>query len=215
MAAEVTKPRCVIIAGAPQPDAAFIAQTVGENDFVICADRGYAAARQADVAPDLLVGDFDSYSGELPQKGEIITLQPEKDDTDTMHCVTAALERGFTEFVFLAALGGRLDHTLANCCLLEYLAEHNAHGIILSKNEKIELLTVGTHRFTGCKGLTFSVLPFGCDSVTISYCGAKYPLSRGVLHHSNPMGVSNVFISDRAEITVHSGKALLLTEFNV
>lgn len=213
MAVEVRKARCVIIAGAPQADAAFIAQTVRENDFVICADRGFAAAQQAGIAPDLVVGDFDSYDGEPPKDCEVIALRPEKDDTDTMHCVTTALERGFTEFVFLAATGGRLDHTLANLCTLEYLAEHNAHGIILSKNEKIKLLTEGTHCFTNCKGLTFSVFPFGCERVELSYQGAKYPLTRGVLTHSFPMGVSNIFLLNNAEITVHSGKALVIIEY--
>lgn len=211
MASQVKNPKkCVIIAGAPDPDIDFIRETVGENDYVICADCGVATAQKAGIMPDLIVGDFDSYSGDLPRGCEIITLVPEKDDTDTLHCINVALERGFRDFALLAAIGGRLDHTFANCCMLEYLSEHGTHGIILSRKEKITVLPVGSYDFNGCKGLTFSVYPFGCGSATLSYEGAKYPLQNGTLTHSAAMGTSNIFTEDRAKITVHSGQIILI-----
>ena len=185
--------RCVIIAGAPNADTAFLAQTVQPEDYLICADRGYAAATAAGLRPDLIVGDFDSYGRALPDDCEVVRLCPEKDDTDTMHCVDLALERGFREFLLLSALGGRLDHSIANLCIAEYLEEHGARCTL-----------------NGCCGLTFSVFPFGCQRVTLSYEGAYYPLTNGTLTHSFPMGVSNVFTADSAHITVHSGRALLL-----
>ena len=215
MATEINKNRrCVIIAGAPCADAAFIRAVVLPDDYIICADRGYQTAVEAEITPDLLIGDFDSYGGGLPSGVEIIRLNPEKDNTDTLHCVKTALERGMTEFVLLAATGGRLDHTLANLSVTEYLADRGAHCIILSKNEKIELLTAGIHTYSGCKGLTFSVFPYGCKSIVLSYTGAYYPLNHGVLTHSTAMGVSNVFTDDTAEITVHEGKALLIINLN-
>lgn len=201
--------RCVIIAGAPDADVDFIRQTVKADDFVLCADRGVLYALGAGITPDVIVGDFDSYTGTLPSAGEVVRLQPEKDDTDTLHCVDIALNRGYTDVILLAATGGRLDHTLANLSILEYLDEHNAQGIILSKNEKIRFLTTGTHAYHGVNGKTFSVFPFGCDSAVLSYSGAKYPLNHEPLHHSTARGVSNVFTADAAEITVHSGRALV------
>lgn len=202
--------RCVIIAGAPGADVATVKSSVCPDDFVICADSGCVTAQRAGVTPDLIVGDFDSYTGELPAGCEIIRLCPEKDDTDAMHCVTEALSRGFRRFLLLAATGGRLDHTLGNLCLLSYLAEHGARGEIRSAHETVRLLTEGCHRLDGRRGQTFSVLPFGCGSVTVSYEGAQYPLDHGVLRNSEPMGVSNVFISDRASVTVHNGQVLFL-----
>ncbi len=202
--------RCVIIAGAPNADTAFLAQTVQPEDYLICADRGYAAATAAGLRPDLIVGDFDSYGGALPDDCEVVRLCPEKDDTDTMHCVDLALERGFREFLLLSALGGRLDHSIANLCIAEYLEEHGARCTLLSRSEEIRLLTEGRCTLNGCRGLTFSVFPFGCQRVTLSYEGAYYPLTNGTLTHSFPMGVSNVFAADSAHITVHSGRALLL-----
>ena len=206
----VPSKKCIIIAGAPNPDIDVIRQAAGESAYVICADCGVAAAQKAGVKPDLIVGDFDSFTGELPQNCEIIRLVPEKDDTDTLHCINVALERGFREFVLLAATGGRLDHTFANCCMLEYLREHGASGMILSKNEKITVLTAGSYAFNGCKGLTFSVYPFGCAAAALSYRGAKYPLNHGTLTHSAAMGTSNIFTENQAAITVHSGQIILM-----
>lgn len=210
MAAEINgKTRCVIISGSPCFDAAFIKNSVRESDFIICADSGLSAAKTADIKPGLLVGDLDSYKGELPENCEIIRLRPDKDDTDTLHCVKVALERGYREFALLAATGGRLDHTLANISVLEYLCENGARGTILSESETVCLLERGTHSFDGYRGKTFSVLPLGCDSVELTYSGAEYPLENGVLRHGNAMGISNVFAKDKANITVHSGRALL------
>lgn len=214
LAAKVNeKRRCVIIAGSPQTDIQTVKAALRPDDYVICADMGYKTAAAAGIKPDLIVGDFDSYTGSLPNDCEIIRLLPEKDDTDTMHCVKTALERGFCDFLLLAATGGRLDHTLGNLTALEYLAENNAHGIILSKNETIEVLTKGRFGFTGRRGQTFSVFPFGCQSAVLSYKGAKYPLKRGTLLHSEAMGVSNVFTEDKAEITVDDGQIVLIINF--
>lgn len=206
--------RCVIIAGAPYADPAFLKSALRGDDYIICADSGFAHAQAAGILPDLLVGDFDSYTGSLPDDCETVRLRPEKDDTDTFHCVNLALQRGFTRFVLLAATGGRLDHTLANLAVPEYLARHGATGEILSETERVLLLTEGTHSFDNCAGLTFSVLPFGCDSAILSYTGAKYPLNHGTLTHSYPMGVSNIFTCNRAAVTVHSGRVLVIINLN-
>ena len=210
MAAKITKRRCAVIAGAPEADVQFIMETVKDGDFVVCADRGFEIAELAGIKPDLIVGDFDSCKTALPSDCEISTLNPEKDDTDALHCVSVAFERGYRDFVLLNATGGRLDHCLGNISILDYLSQRGAEGIILSENEEIILLTEGEHIIPNRKGRTFSVFPFGCEAVTLSYGGAKYPLSREPLFSSVARGVSNIFVSDSASITVHSGKALLI-----
>ena len=82
------------------------------------ADKGYEYAKKAGAKPDLIVGDFDSYSGNLPDDCEVIKLNSHKDDTDLLHCIEVALSRGYDDFVILAATGGRFDHTLANVLFL-------------------------------------------------------------------------------------------------
>lgn len=202
--------RCVIVAGSPDTDIHFIHQTIQSDDFIICADGGYAYVKAAGIVPHLMIGDFDSYTEALPTECELILLNPVKDDTDTQHCVDVALERGYRDFLLLGATGGRLDHSIANLCVLEYLSEHGAKGILLSPEERIELLCKNTQYYHGLQGKVFSVFPFGCSSVTLSYKGAKYPLVCGTLTHSFTMGISNEFIANDAAITVHDGSALVI-----
>ena len=102
------KTKCLIISGGdfaplPVPDA---------DTFVIACDRGYAYAIRCGILPDLLVSDFDSYIGPVDSAVPLQRLPTEKDDTDTMSAVRAALARGCTEGLLCCALGGRLDHLL-------------------------------------------------------------------------------------------------------
>ena len=104
------KNRCIIVSGgvfSPAPE-----QQPG--DFVIACDRGYAYCERLGLTPDLFIGDFDSYSGAVAPGVAVERLIPEKDDTDTGHAITYALAHGFRTLVLTCALGGRLDHTLAN-----------------------------------------------------------------------------------------------------
>ncbi|MDO4484733.1 MAG: hypothetical protein Q4C54_10005 [Clostridia bacterium] len=41
----------------------------GEEDFIICADGGYAAAAKHGIRPNLVIGDFDSMpASAVPQE---------------------------------------------------------------------------------------------------------------------------------------------------
>ena len=83
---------CLIITGGD-----FSPFTVPEGAFVIACDRGYAYARRCGVRPDLVVGDFDSYGGEVDAGIPVRKLPVEKDDTDTVSALRCALSRGFEE----------------------------------------------------------------------------------------------------------------------
>ncbi|MDO4830022.1 MAG: thiamine diphosphokinase [Clostridia bacterium] len=205
--------RCIIIAGSPETNPDFIKQAVLKDDYIICADRGYHYAKLACVTPNLLVGDFDSCDDPLPKDCETVTLIPEKDDTDTEHCVKLALQKGFDDIVILGATGGRLDHTLANMALLLYIANKGAKGVLLSKYEKVLLLTQGEYSFENLCGKTFSLFPFGCYKVCVSYSGAKYPLDKKYVTSDTSLGVSNVFFENICKINIYDGNAILVINF--
>lgn len=201
---------CVIIAGSPDADTDFIAKQLQDCNYLICADKGYEYAKKIGIKPDLIVGDFDSYVGELPDDCEIISLSSHKDDTDLLHCIETALSRGYDSFTILAATGGRFDHTLANVSTLMYLDKKGANGEIISPTEVIRYLKKGGYSFDGCKGKTFSVFPFGCDRVNVSYTGAEYKADGLTLSAEEPMGISNVFITDKAVIKINYGNAIII-----
>ena len=202
--------RCVIISGSPETNPDFIKQAVKPDDYVICADRGYEFASLAGVEPNLIVGDFDSYKEKIPASCEIVMLNPHKDDTDTIHSIDLAFEKGFTDFLLLGALGGRTDHTFANITSLLYIADKGGRGVLLSEKERIELLNKGEYFYEKYCGKTFSLFPFGCESVCVSYRGVEYPLERYNLKSSVPLGISNVFTSEKSEIKIYDGNAILI-----
>lgn len=202
--------RCVIISGSPETNPNFIKQAVKCDDYVICADRGYEFACLADVEPDLIVGDFDSYRENISAECEIVKLNSHKDDTDTIHAIDVAFEKGFTDFLLLGALGGRIDHTIANISALFYIENKGGRGVLLSEKERVEFLTEGEYLFDGYSGKTFSLFPFGCNSVCVSYTGAEYPLDKYRIKSSFPLGISNVFISEKSKIKIYDGNAILI-----
>ena len=50
---------------------------VNSEDYVICADGGYDIAALQGIRPDLILGDFDSITGTLPEGIEIKRFKPE------------------------------------------------------------------------------------------------------------------------------------------
>ena len=202
--------RCVIIAGSPDTNSDFLSEVIKPDDYVICADRGCNFAKQAGITPNLVVGDFDSEPDVLFPNCETVRLIPEKDDTDTMLSVDLALEKRFDEIAILGALGGRFDHSFANVAVLSYIHEHGSKGVLLSEKEKIEFLPVGHYEYKNFKGKTFSLFPFGCPSVCVSYSGTKYPLEKYCVSSSVTLGVSNVFTSDMTTIDIYDGNAILI-----
>lgn len=95
-------------------------------DFVIACDAGYIHAQRADIVPDVIIGDFDSYLGDLPGGVEIIRTKPEKDDTDTMMALKLAIRQRLPQDNACGALGGRVDHMLANISLIAFAATKGA-----------------------------------------------------------------------------------------
>lgn len=101
---------CAIISGGEYAAATGI----NECDYIIACDHGYEHAQRMEVGVDLLLGDFDSYAGTLPQDVEILRLPVEKDDTDTMSAVRHALSRGYRHIRIYRALGGRLANPVGD-----------------------------------------------------------------------------------------------------
>lgn len=208
--------RCVIICGSPDNNPEFIKKQIRENEYVICADSGYLYARNAGIVPDLFIGDFDSFKGTIPSNIEIITLKTHKDDTDSMHCAEVALDRGYRDIVLLGATGGRLDHTFGNLSILQYLYNKGASAKIFNSDGYIEYISKGDFHFKELKNCTFSVFPFGCESVSVSYFGdVEYPADNLEIDSSAGIGISNIFRSDDVCIKINRGNALVFVLYNV
>lgn len=198
--------RCLIISGG-------MLGSVPERqpgDLVIACDRGYAYCERLGIRPDIFVGDFDSFSGEIAPGVAVERLKPEKDDTDTGHAVALALARGCRTLILTCALGGRLDHTMANLQTCVEAAEAGADVQILDERTEIAFLTGGTRRVARRPGWSLSVFSMTDTCTGVCLRGVKYPLENAVLTNRVPLGVSNEFAAPEAEICLRSGVLMVV-----
>lgn len=197
---------CMIISGGafssiPQP---------GPDTFVIACDRGYAYAERCGIHPDLLVSDFDSYSGSIDPTVPVHRFRAEKDDTDTMIAIRTAIEQGFASAELYCALGGRLDHTLANLQSMVFAEKHGLSLRIHSADTEILGLRNGSLRLPRRAGYSLSVFAMEDCCRGVSIHGTKYELDKVELSSAFPLGVSNEWAGDEAVITVEDGILLII-----
>ena len=94
--------------------------------------------------------------------------------------------------------------------MLMYLADHDAHGTLAGIRQKVTLLRNGSLRFPTGMGGSISVFAMGGDAEGVTLRGLYYPLENGRLTCSFPLGVSNHFTGEEAEITVEKGNLLVI-----
>ena len=182
-------------------------EPVKEDDFLLAADGGLRHLQSLGLTPDEILGDFDSL-GYVPENSSRFPV--EKDDTDSMLAIRRGLALGYREFWLYGSLDGpRLDHTAANYQALQYLADHHAFGYLIGKDYLVTVVNNGSLRFpAGCRG-TVSVFCQGSDAHGVTLKGLYYPLENAVLTSGFPLGVSNHFTGQAAEIAVTQGSLLV------
>jgi thiamine pyrophosphokinase len=199
-------PVCYIF-GAMDPEGFNLEKKPG--DLLIAADGGYAYLEKAGFIPDLAIGDFDSL-GAPPEAEHVICFPPEKDYTDLDLAIREGKRRGFRIFCIYGALGGRLDHTIANIQLLAALTQEGSRGYLLGGGQAVTVLEKGELCFTTRGGGYFSAFAFGGPAGGVDEQGLKYTLTDGSLEVSFPLGVSNEFCGREACVSVREGKLLLI-----
>jgi len=179
-----------------------------KEDFVLAADGGLRHTEKLGITPNEILGDFDSL-GFTPAGANVFPV--EKDDTDAMLAVRRGLSLGYREFWLYGSIDGpRLDHTVANFQTLQYLCDHGAYGYLIGNDYIVTVLKDGTLFFPAGMEGTVSVFCMGRDAEGVSLKGLYYPLENGTLTAGFPLGVSNHFTGEKAEITVKNGSLLIL-----
>jgi len=200
--------RAVIISGGEITDYNYIKTLINEDDFIICADSGYDHAVKMDITPAALVGDFDSiehtnFQSAKNKNIDIVPYPAEKDYTDTEIALEYAREKGFTNFLFLAAYGTRIDHTMGNIMLLKNCLYNNEKAQLANEYNTVFFINSKTV-LHGKKGDTVSLIPI-TDCYKISTHNLKYPLFQEDLLLSSTHGISNIMTENTAEISIEKG----------
>ena len=204
--------KALIVLGGDAPGVGLLKACAAEADFSIAADRGLEAFDAAGMEPDMLIGDMDSVSPQVLARYEsrlsADRLNCIKDDTDGEYAVNLALEKGATEITLLGALGGRLDHALANLMMVVRAARHEAWAEIRAEGVRIVRVN-GSYALTGAQGQhDFASVPLG-TARGVSIRGCYYLIDDYTLESDSSRGMSNVVTADEAVITVREGDLLL------
>ena len=201
--------RCVIIGGAEIARYDQVKGCLRAGDYAIYCDSGLRHREALGLAPDLIVGDFDSHPDpHLPV--ETITLPCEKDDTDTVYAVKEALKRGFGDFLLIGVVGGRFDHSLGNVSILLYLDALGKRGLIVDDYSEMEIVS-RQEAEVGPEFPYFSLLNISGTARGITLENAKYPLTDAEIRCDYQYGVSNEPLPGKtARICLKEGQLLLI-----
>ncbi len=189
--------------------------------------------------PDVVMGDFDSLdpslaaafavlsgspgSGDVTGLGDqssgaprILRLPARKNDSDTQSAVKYALEQGCQEITISCAMGGRLDHLLANLQTGAYAARRGALCRLIGRRDEVYVFSGGTLRFPRREGWSFSVLSLSDKSEGIRIDGALYTVADFIMTNELSRGLSNEWASEEIRVSVGRGViAVILSKRDV
>lgn len=186
-------------------------------DTLIAVDRGMEFCYRQKMEPDYIIGDYDSADREVvtyfreQSRAEIETYQSEKDATDTQIALEKALYLESDRIYILGALGGRMDHGLANIHLLNLALEVGTEAYLVDEHNMICLIDSPIIiRKEEQMGKYVSLLPFTDCVEGISLNGFKYPLDNYTMTKGSSIGVSNEIADEEARVTFDSGVLILI-----
>lgn len=204
--------RCVVIAAGEILCYDSVKAMLQPDDFIVCADGGLSHCAALGVRPKLLIGDMDSVRSntDIPDGTERILFPAEKNYTDTQLALEHVRALGYRDILLCGALGGRLDHTLANLQSLCDCALHGAVCVATDGRTTAQALYQGEMVLKRRPDCYFSLLCAGETAEGVYIRGAKYALDNHTLHFHSPRAISNEFLDGDAVISVKSGMLLVL-----
>lgn len=177
-------------------------------DLVIAADGGAVHLEKMNIKPDILLGDFDSFTkgnlADYKEQGiEIMRFPVKKDMTDSELAINLAIEKGCKQIILIGATGSRLDHTMANLFMLKMMLDKGIEGWIVNENNQITLIK-DRLEIKKQEKVNVSLIPL--TKVTgVNLEGFYYPLNDATLEVGSTWGVSNRLTADKGIITIKSG----------
>ncbi|MBE7041950.1 MAG: thiamine diphosphokinase [Ruminococcaceae bacterium] len=176
---------------------------IKKDALIVCADGGYRHAQALGLVPHMLIGDFDSSEGGLPEIPKM-TYPVRKDATDSFLAVDYCLEQGCSELWILGGVGSRWDHSLSNFYLLRYIHQRGGKGILRNENNEVFLISSEVI-LPKREGWYLSLLPLDGDAKDVTVEGVAYPVENATYYLADSLGVSNQIVEEKAKINVKQG----------
>jgi thiamine pyrophosphokinase len=206
--------RVIIFANGEIEDPNALIATLHKGDLLVAADGGLRHLRRIEHTPALLIGDLDSLTPAEVEaaaaEGVFIQQFPkEKNETDLELALSHVLQAGFKVIRIAGALGGRLDHTLGNIGLL--LDERLAGCDVRLEDGHDEVFIIRDRVVVeGQPGDIVSLIPIAGEVEGVLTRELKYPLIKETLRQERTRGISNVMLTDQAEISIDKGRLLCI-----
>ena len=197
---------CALVA-ASDFNASFFEKRYHQGAFerIVAVDAGFAHLAKLGVSPDAALGDFDSL-GYVPHAPQVIEHPAHKDQSDLELALGYVAQSRCDHVEIYGALGGRLDHTLANLQIFARFAERGMQVEAIDMNAALRVLV-------GPAAFNLPVLESGvvsvfaaCDEVSgVTERGLEYPLEDAVLTNRTSLGLSNELTGIPASVSVREG----------
>ena len=180
-----------------------------DGDLLMCADGGWEVATRYGLRPSLVIGDFDSMPERSMPDVEVIRLPVHKDDTDMVACLQEGRQRGYRTFIMAGCLGGRIDHTISNLQCLHDCALRGEEAWLCDGQNRVTLLLPGAYSLLAMPGRRLSLLAFSPEVRGVTLSGTEWPLHDATLTNRYPLGCSNEFRAEKAELSFTEGALIV------
>ena len=204
----------LIVLGGKAPSEQILGWRFEEADLSIAVDSGWLAFQAAEILPDILLGDMDSWGGEIENIPNDVHLIEEKaqDTTDFQKALShLALYEDLNEIVILGGLGKRTDHLISNFMIASKI---NSEVVVIFDSEKewIRRVTPETPlKIMGQEGATVSLIPlYPCKSVSTS--GLEWEIKERDFSIEGTASQSNMCKSNESSISLVQGILLVILQ---
>ncbi|MCL2529093.1 MAG: thiamine diphosphokinase [Coriobacteriia bacterium] len=213
----------LMVSGSPEGvSPELLRMLVSQTDFVLALDSGAELLEAAGLAPDLLLGDFDSITADSLARLEASGVPVAKHDayknaTDVELGIEELYARGYRRFIATNVLGGRTDHALGSLAALAEAAHNRGMEVSLRDEREACYFVSGTTTDRALE-LEFppdalpshvSLISWGGPSV-VTLKGTEWELERFTLSPYSARGISNELRSPHLHLEVHKGSATML-----
>lgn len=195
-------------------DDSFYKDYINQTDYLVAVDGGAEYLFALNLKPELIIGDLDSISKKTmayyKNLGvELEEFPVEKDKTDSELILDKLLKKGFSEIIIFSALGGRVDHQLANIFLLTKFKNTESDLKIVTPQETIRLITDKAVLYKE-RNKTVSLISLSAKTKGVNLSGFKYNTKDVIINRGSSLGISNQVKSDKAKVEIDKGELLLI-----
>jgi thiamine pyrophosphokinase len=186
----------------------------GTDTVLIAVDGGLRHIQTLGLKPDILIGDLDSVSQTDVERAwqagaRVLRYPPEKDETDFELALAEAARMSPARLIIHAALGGRMDQTLANLALAGS-DRYAGLNLVCCQGRETYRFIRSRLDLIGEPGDIVSLLPWEGTAVGVTTSNLHYPLRGETLFPDRSRGISNQMTGASASVSLTNGRLLCI-----